>query len=197
MGSEGSPADEDGAPEGPTSEEFEVSRHTRGDWVPCAGYGTQSSIVGVGALNILLVAPRDALNTPPTTEIATVEESTDVVVDRTVGQVDISSTGATVFIERIRVGIFDNSGANAFFANSFADPDDANERFLWQRVSRFGAADFNILAPLGLPWWSVVDTNVSRMIASGVALFYSVQQLTAVVTLRVTPYLRSYARSRG
>lgn len=174
-----------------------------GDWVPCQEYGTAVSIAGNAGVNIPLVMTVEsifgAVASTPVREVGTVETGSEAIVNRVVGQVDVTCSGAgteCVYIERIRTGMLDNQGAGIFFANSFANAEDANEPFLWQRISRLEVGAANILASFGHPYWSVVDVRVSRRLKDGMALFYSIEgRGAATVSLRVTPYLRSWARN--
>lgn len=169
-----------------------------GDWVPCSDYGQTLSIAGpLVTIEVVLVAPRDvSLPTGasiPSADVGVIEVENDIISNRVVGQVLVSSDGPSVYIERIRLGILDNNGARAFYANDFTSSEDANEPFLWQRVNQMPVADFNVQI-LAHPYWSVIDCRVSRRIKPGMALFYSLQQLSPVTTLRVVPYLRTWAR---
>jgi len=172
------------------------------DWVPMQGYGAGVSVPPQGTQDWILVVPRDvslpnlAAATP--TEVATVEEGTEVATTRTVGQVLIVAPGeVVVVIERIRVGLIDNAGATAFFANSFLDPEDANEPFLWQRVSVCGGAATENMGAFAHPWWSAIDCRVGRRLGPDQALFYSCFNNAAAGTdsITVRPFLRTLARN--
>lgn len=170
---------------------------SRGDWVPCENWGTSIAVgAGGGFANIVLVQPRQGAGATPTVTQA-VEDEADIVVLRVVGQVQISSAAGSTALERIRVGIRDNAGLNAFFAGSFTSGIDANEPFLWcrqQEVPISGTTYSNNMNPRVHPWWSVIDINVKRRLNQSVALFYSVSNPGANA-ITVVPWLRTYARS--
>lgn len=172
-----------------------------GDWVPCEEWGTDLEVGTNLAANIPLVTTVDTvLGTGlPTREVGTVEVGSEVIVNRVVGQVHLianAAEGDIRYIERIRVGIRDNAGLFAFFANEFEDAADANESFLWQRVGFLEAGAQNIIAAFGHPYWSCIDCRVSRRLKDGQALYYTVQNVaTSTSTLIVRPFLRSWART--
>jgi len=171
----------------------------RHDWVPCQGYGTGFVVAPQDTLDILLVAPRDislpTIAGQAPTEVAVVETESEVATTRVVGNgMIIGGDAETLCIERIRTGIFDNAGAFAFFANSFLDPEDANEPFLWQRVSTAAGVSNN---GWGIhPYWSLIDVRVGRRLRQDQALFYSVFNNAPIGGdgINVRPFLRTLAR---
>lgn len=172
----------------------------RHDWVPCTSYGGSISVAPQDTLDVLLVAPRDislpVIGGTAPTEVAVVETESEVATTRVIGMPLIFPPDAeTLIIERIRVGLFDNAGAVAFFANSFTDSDDANEPFLWQRVSVQSAGVPNGSVSLH-PYWSVIDVRVGRRLRQDQALFYSVFNGAPVGGdgMTVRPFLRTLAR---
>lgn len=169
----------------------------RGDWVPCVGWGLSVAVPGNDAAHVPLVVTRDAIDVATDAEVGTVEESSKTIVMRVVGSVHIVPTTTALTHERIRVGIYDNAGATAFYANTFALAADANEPFLWQRHISFDVSGAGNCSPTrSHPYWSLVDVRVSRKLEAGTGLFYTLETLTAG-DVRFTPYLRSYARSVG
>lgn len=173
------------------------------DWVPMQEYGIGWSVGPMLIGNRVLVAPRDislpiAAGVAPT-EVAVVETETEVATTRVVGAVLLTGPDAvTLVIERIRVGILDNAGLTAFFADDFADDQAANEPFLWQRVSVLDGSvgSERNMGPTVHPFWSVVDVRVGRRLRQDQALFYSVQNLAPVGgdSLTVRGFLRTLAR---
>lgn len=199
-------AAEDGAPAAEPQTELGMGGRLARDWVPCQNYGTASFIPPGASLHVVLVAPRDVsiptVASPAPTEVGVVETETEVATTRVVGQVFIAVSDDVIWeqtnlqvAERVRVGIYDNAGAFAFFANSLYSAQDANEPFLWQRYStpsQFG----NMEAQVSHPWWSVVDIRVGRRLRQDQALFYSVSnpQPAGGQTIVVKPLLRTLAR---
>jgi len=169
----------------------------RGDWVPGASYGVPINVGGGATIDFVLVATRDMIQAPPDTEVATVEEGREVLTQRVIGQVEFAtaSEGPVRYIERIRTGIFDNSGLSAFFAGDFTLAQDANESFLWQRCGSCSNLFLN-LSPQADPYWSCIDLRVSRKLTQDVALYYSVQ-VVSIESIQVTHYLRTWATSLG
>jgi len=173
----------------------------RRDWVPCQSYGAGYAVLPLQVTDIILVAPRDV--TLPTiggaapTEVAVVETENEVATTRVIGQVLIinGDSGDVLVVERIRVGILDNAGATAFFADSFVDDQGANEPFLWQRVSVLPVSERNMDTGRH-PYWSSIDVRVGRRLSAGQALFYSVESQAPVGgdSITVRPFLRTLAR---
>lgn len=174
------------------------------DWVPCQNYGTINTVNPSATLNIVLVAPRDVsiptVGGSAPTDVAVVETESEVATTRVVGQVMIVSSVVppnfiTPCAERIRVGLFDNSGATAFFANSFTNAQDANEPFLWQRFQTPSNTG-NMDGGFSHPWWSVIDVRVGRRLRQDQALFYSITNRFAAggPTLSVQLLVRTLAR---
>lgn len=165
-----------------------------GDWVPMPAYGTSILVTPGSPLDTVLVSPRDE---GPTAvgEVGVVETQNEVITERTVGQVHslANEDGGGILIERIRVGLLDDAGLAAFYADSFLDASEANEPFLWQRVTRFLDGQNNV-EPFAHPFYSVVDVKVARKLQRDQALFYSVQAFGEDTRITVTPFLRTWAR---
>lgn len=168
-----------------------------GDWVPCQGYGVTEGVDdSTGVLSFALVIPRDQLGLAG--EVASVETHNEVVTERVIGYVDIEVPEAADdeirVIERIRVGLYDDAGLAAFYADSLADAPQANEPFLWQRVSRYDAGQNNNNVVCH-PWWSYLDVKSARKLERQQFLAYSVQTFGAATErVNVTPFLRTWAR---
>lgn len=191
-----------------------------GDWVPCAGYGQalradlplDGPLEGKLVLETLLVAPGPDLFTE-SGDVANVEMETEVLVKRVIGPIAFAVTlqddHDVVIHERIRVGLRQDDGTATFFAVSMEDAEDANEPFLWERVSHDqysgGAVYYWPLPAISHPYFGPVDVKVARKLRRQEALYYSVEvtNLTAanVFTIAdlfiVRPYLRSWARALG
>lgn len=174
----------------------------RGDWVPCRGYGLSVDILGNTSEHVVLVGAVDLFDVGsglPQREVGAVEEANRVLTQRVVGDITISSDDDALVIERIRVGILDNAGAVAFFSNVFIGAGaaaDANEPFLFQRVRRVSAGVLHP-EPIDHPYWTHIDCRVARRLEQDQALFYSINNVTAGTTVRVVPFLRTWARSTG
>lgn len=165
-----------------------------GDWVPIRGWGQDAATVIPGPpADFVLVSPRDEDPVGPG-EVGVVEVQNEVVVERVVGQVQFFPSDDTLIIERIRVGLLDNAGLAAFYTDDFSLGPDANEPFSWQRVSQGIGGTTNMDSPIGHPYWSTIDSRVSRKLTRDQALFYSVQVFGVGVGVRVGLYLRSWAR---
>jgi len=171
------------------------------DWVPCQAWGQGITVAPQDTVDVVLVAPRDItlpnLAAVAPTEVAVVETESEVATTRVVGQAFvIGGDQQNLYIERIRVGLFDNAGAFAFFANSFLDGEDANEPFLWQRIGTTGGGSDANAGWLVHPYWSLIDLRVGRRLRQDQALFYSIFNNAAVggdaLTLRL--FLRTLAR---
>lgn len=167
-----------------------------GDWVPLPAWGAQENVDDATPLDLLLVAPRDAIGA--TGEVGTVETVNELVVERVVGYVDIENPeigeDEVRVIERIRVGLYDDNGLVAFYSDDPQDASQANEPFLWQRVSRMDAGQNNNNVVVH-PWWTFLDVKSARRLSRDQALFYSIWTVGASMTrLNVTPFLRSWAR---
>jgi len=168
---------------------------SRGDWVPCQGWGEQfGAVAAQPATNILLVRHGELFAAQAA--VAVVEDSDDIVVERVVGQLDVFETGEdpVLVLMRIRLGLYDDANnLAAFYADDFNDGPQANEPFLWQRVVQ--ATEIRLIDPIVSPAWSMVDVKVSRRIKRDQALFLSVQAVNADCIF--TPWLRSWARNVG
>lgn len=188
-----------------------------GDWVPCLRYGIQQDadidlandwlnldivLVGVGNASIGLAG-----------EVATVETEATVLTKRVVGPLlfrcAFVEDHAIVIHERIRVALRDDAGLLAFYAIDLNDQNEANEPFLWERVSTLevtgGAAPIVESWPnpvISHPGWGPLDVGVARRLRRQDALVYTCQvsQLTANPfgvgdVFSVVPFLRTWARA--
>jgi len=168
----------------------------RGDWVPCQTWGTQSGIVAaLEPTNILLVRHGELFSPP---DVAVMEETDDLIVERVVGQLDLFATGEdeVLVIARIRLGLYDDvANTAAFYSDDFASGPEANEPFLWQRVYILPNNALRALDITVHPAWSMIDVKVSRRIQRDQALFLSVASVNADAIM--TPFLRSWVRTKS
>lgn len=183
-----------------------------GDWVPCQGYGQQlaadlDGVTGIMTAQVILcgVGP-DTIGSFP--DVATVEVEEEVLTKRVVGwnffRGALVEAIPTIVHERIRVGLRDSDGTTSFFANDFSNPAEANEPFLWERVS---AQDIGVAATMwpqpdfGNPDWGRVDCHVARRLRRQDVLMYSVQFFSLTVpfsvedVITVVPFFRTWART--
>lgn len=163
--------------------------------MPCLGWGEPGfSLIG-DPYTTILVASRSVLGLDSGL-VALRENDDQLVVHRVVGQVDVvNATEAPVtLLERIVVGLYDDDNLAAFFADDYQDASQANEPFLWQRVStQVTGGVSSIDSPLGHPFWSVVDVRSKRKLERDEALFYRCQVVGAVgAQARIIPYLRCW-----
>lgn len=172
-----------------------MSRRGRrgGDWVPCLGYGSVGFITAATPADVLLVAARQNL-TPGGGEIALREDDDDLIVHRVVGSMELSlaTEDPDGLAERIRMGLFDDAGLIAFFADSFEDASQANEPFLWQRNTQYTVTGQSNQDFLAHPYWSLIDIRVKRRIRRDEGLFWSGQITSATAQIRFVPRLRSW-----
>lgn len=172
-----------------------------GDWVPCLDWGgTGFSLIGDPFVG-LLVAARDVLGVG-TGLVGVMEHGQAVWVDRVVGQVELvlASEDQALVIERVVVGILDDDNNFALFADAYTDATQANEPFLWQRVSRMTLTGESNLGPAGVahPWWGCIDIRVGRRLNRQEALFYVCEVSGSVAgQVRVIPFLRSWVVDVG
>lgn len=187
-----------------------------GDWVPCQNYGSQqiaelqiAPAVPGFFLNVILVQPGDALG--EFAQVAVVEPEEEVITKRVVGWVTHRASpdqDRTVIVhERIRVALLDVDGNLSFFALDLQDQNDANEPFLWERVSQL-----ELFAGLITSWpspdvgtmdYSRIDVSVARKLSRSEALVYSVQwnfvgagEVSPNDIFTTFPYLRTWARTK-
>lgn len=184
-----------------------------GDWAPQTRYGlpTQAALTPglfTFTLNVLLLAPEDDLGLAP--EVAVLETQNDLLVKRVVGGIIFRAGvvfNSTLRIhERIRVGLLNADGDASFFATELNDADDANEPFLWERVSTLEVVAETTYtwpqADAGHPGWSQIDCRVARRLNRAEALFYSVEvaryeagPFNVADLFLVTGYLRTWGRA--
>lgn len=167
-----------------------------GDWVPCRDYAFTVTVGPASDYHLLLVRHGDDILEVPA--VSTVEATAELVVERVVGQVDLEAVNETQarVAMRLRVALYDDqSDQLAFYADSLFDGQEANEPFLWQRYVRCVASDGGALRFGANPWWGSLDVRVARKLARDQALVLTFQ--TLVGSVRVTPYLRSWARIKG
>jgi len=156
-----------------------------GDWVPQTRYALPTTLSLDGALtefsiNMLLLSTGDDLGL--VAEVGVVETQREVLAKRVIGGVVFRanvSEDSTVYVhERIRVGMLNADGDPSFFATNMNDADDANEPFLWERVSTIALTEgFTSTWPqadVGHPGWSQIDCRVARKLTRADALYYSV-----------------------
>lgn len=131
---------------------------------------------------------------------ATEVESSDrdrIWVERIIGQVYPHGFNAAVapvitnIKERISVGwTADPAGA---VATSVSDPwsrNQAIDNFLWERTQSVhfvtagggGAVGVSLASPVELPWWTVIDVRVGRMLRPGQFLSYTVDPDPSIVS---------------
>lgn len=187
-----------------------------GDWVPCLNYGVgvtldlqtptllsfDEVLVGVGPAEIGSFG-----------DVATVEVEDEVMVKRVVGWVTwrcaTNEDHSVLVHERIRVGLRDDGGVMSFFANDFQVATEANEPFLWERVSQVDIPGPGIVTAwpspeFGHPGWSQIDVRVARRLRRQDVLVYSVKVLSLTAApwdvadiVSFFPHLRTWARSLG
>lgn len=148
----------------------------RGDWVPNPAWETPVDfVVGDPPTNVLLLAARDQ---GVGGEVSTMEVTDDLVAERVVGDVFLANSDMTndriLVVERIRLGLYDNSGQGQWFSDDFLSAAEANEPFLWQRVQTVQTLTVNNDS-LSHRAWSFVDVRVQRRIPRDRALYYSIQ----------------------
>lgn len=164
-----------------------------GDWVPMRGYGSQVTLDDLSpSVDFILV--RHGVEDPGADNTGHLEFADDIVTQRCIGQVRcVVDEGAALVAMRIRVGLYDDQlDQAAFFATTLFSGDDANEPFLWQRYMYLAAQD--TFDPLTDPWWSALDVRVARRLSRDQALFLSLEKAGPGVAVRVSPYLRTFAR---
>lgn len=186
-----------------------------GDWVPMTRYGLQTQMSVNPALtewtiNMLLLSTGDDLGLVP--EVGIVETQNDVLAKRVVGGVLFRSSmalNATLIVhERIRVGLLNADGDPSFFATELNDADDANEPFLWERMSQIATLAEEVYtwpqADVGDPRWSMIDCRVARRLSRAEALYYSVSVTKYEAAafgvgdvITVLGYMRTWARALG
>lgn len=189
-----------------------------GDWVPMTGYGSQLTLdldptLTLFSLDQLIVGTGDDQGL--SAEVAIVETQAEVLVKRVVGGVvfraAVVDPTAVLIKERIRVGLLDDEGTPSFFAyDSLRDASQANEPFLWERLSCIELGEAATAgartwpqADVGHPGWSMIDVRVARKLQRSEALFYSVQVsafsggFVAEDLFTVVPCLRAWARALG
>lgn len=187
-----------------------------GDWVPMRRYGIQTGAVLDAALDtfsadVILVEGGESAGAVAG-EVGSVEPESEVLTKRVVGRIIWRAAFVephTLLIhERIRVVLRDGDGTLFPFALNLNAADEANEPFLWERVSTIevfgGLAETWPEADVGHPGWSEIDCRVARKLGRQDVLVYSVQvnafeaalfDVTDIFTF--TPFLRTWARSLG
>lgn len=171
-----------------------------GDWVPCIGWGEQGTALVGDPHIVLLVAAREGISVNSGL-VGVVESNDNLLVHRVVGSFhwDLASEDPAVVIhERIVVGILDDDNNFALWADDYNDASQANEPFMWTRVSQAALTGDSNINPAGVvhPYWSVIDTHVKRRLFRDQALFHVTQVVGAGAgepQLRCTPFLRTYA----
>lgn len=187
-----------------------------GDWVPCVAYGVQQlaaldpADLAIARLDVLLVYPSDGLGVAG--EVGVVEVEDEVMSKRSVGwvahRIGTVEELAIVVHERIRVCMQADDGTQLFFATDLESGSDANEPFLWERVSivESFAGGFPLTWPspvVGTKDYSIIDVGVTRKLRRGDALVYSVQwsaingEFDPGDVLSTFVWLRTWARVRG
>lgn len=184
------------------------------DWVPIVGYGVRETyaqfnnslprIFQSPVLSRLLLTPAPDATTGGATA-GYPEDTTGVTALRVVGATDhyfavpnsnaVAGRSSLAVYERIHLGVYDLSdGSVAVPVDDFSSATDAEERFLWDRVSEWdvtqtiqnGAAALVCLTASGTmnqqppnfvfpPMARQIDITVKRRIEQGTALLYSVQ----------------------
>lgn len=187
-----------------------------GDWVPCVGYGggglsTLNPLNGFLEQEYILVQTGDDQGLVG--EVAVVETQSEVLTKRVVGWVTFRASllidNDILIHERIRVGLLSDEGDLSFFADDLNDASQANEPFLWERVSQIRTtAGDSFLWPqpdVGHPGWSQIDVRVARRLQRHEVLVYSCQVSSLFGEspfdpgdiFRVIPFLRTWARALG
>lgn len=164
-----------------------------GDWVPCRQYGDPIPYGAGNPANIILVRSGTGVLAIP--EESVIESPDDIVVERVIGQFELSSEEEVPVLAclRVRVAIYDDLNDQvAFYADSLFTGTGANEPFLWQRYLRPSPDAFGGLQQVDHPWWTSVDIRVKRRLGRDQALVLSVETGGALHTIR--PFLRSWAR---
>lgn len=183
-----------------------------GDWVPCVRYGQQQTAdlnlaTGYSQLDVLLVVPGDTLGTVP--EVGVVEEESEVLTKRVIGwvthRVSLENDNTLICHERIRVGLQQADGDQSFFAEDLQAADEANEPFLWERVSLVEMTQTVVYTwpdpTVGSKDYSFIDVPVARKLRRSDVLVYSVQWTPVTVNILTTEdvistfvHLRTWAK---
>lgn len=183
-----------------------------GDWVPCVEYGEQVSLALLGQVwsNDILLVTVGSGQLGFNGEVGTVEREAEVLCKRIVGpmcfRMNFLETHSILVHERIRVGMQDDTGTQAFFATDLNDASDANETFLWERCSIMEATSLVTLnwpdPFVSHPGWGALDVRVARRLRRQDVLVYSIaiEHITATVfdasdVVTVFPFLRTWARA--
>lgn len=186
-----------------------------GDWVPCFRYGTSTAgavdtVNGIITVNFLLVQV-GAADQGVIGDIASVETEDEVITKRVVGPVlfrlSFIEDVSVVVHERIRVALLSDDGDLSFFATDLNDASQANEPFLWERVSQTSLVAGTVAEwpqpDFSHPGYSELDVRVARKLRRHEALVYSVQvaaqagDFNVEDLVLVRPFLRTWARALG
>lgn len=189
-------------------------RRGQGDWVPCDFYGQDISVTTAaggaeGPLTGFLLVRHGMtsdLGQPPMNhpQVAVIEPSDDISVERVVGQIEVRRTDSAVnyawLAMRITKVVFDeDSNQFASWEDSLFDADDANSPFLWQRYVKLAELTPGInLAYLGVDMmWSHLDVRVGRLLERNEALMMLLQARPVGTapgpnTWQIMPFLRSW-----
>lgn len=203
------------------------------DWVPIVGYGQSETLLTEAIQpsvlqSRLLCTPNLDTTSDPNSSIGTPQVKQSVTARRVRGatffgllqEVGNPNAGVTTLeiAERVHVGIYDlTDGSVATPVDFFFTPEDANERFLWERHAMYDVTGLLATGTSGVfwlnvhgagrtgahPFWSDVDVQANRRLNEGEALLYTVQyrfrytgtpveDFPAMLSL---PYLRTLART--
>lgn len=183
------------------------------DWVPCDNYGgpvTVSAAAGsaTGPLTGFLLVRHGMTSDPLTAplsdpQVAVVEPTHEISVDRIVGQFDavrIDTSEHIVFVcARIVKVVYDEDDDSfASWEDDLFVGDDANSPFLWQRYWKMDSGHPSIMMPyIGNDFlWSHLDCRVGRLLERQEALMMLLQArpiaAPGATNISVVPFLRSY-----
>lgn len=188
------------------------------DWVPCQGYGTPDTFAATLIIDVLrrYMLVQQALPNMQVDGVVAGDPATpwfdeQMTTLRVVGSVFHSMTtpagagaeGLWFLIERIHVGLLDLDAGQtaAVVPDSLSTPEDAEERFLWSRVTPVHLfEDSTVYVPYLTRADYDIDLRVKRRLAPGECLVYSASTTNVTGALdtysnhRVIPYLRTYVR---